>query len=45
MRYWFLTELRHLAEQAGFRVVSAGGWLAEPPPGLDDWNAWMLAAF
>ncbi len=26
MRYWFLPELRHLAKQAGLRVVDAGGW-------------------
>ena len=45
MRYWFLPELRFLAKQAGLRIVDAGGWLAQQPPSLDDWNAWMLAAF
>ncbi len=44
MRYWFIPELRHLAQQAGLRVVDAGGWPARRPPGLDDWNAWMIAS-
>jgi SAM-dependent methyltransferase len=43
MRHWFLPELRHLAKHAGFRIVAAGGGLTEQTPGLDDWNAWMLA--
>ncbi|MDR2695777.1 MAG: class I SAM-dependent methyltransferase [Deltaproteobacteria bacterium] len=43
MRYWFLPELRYLAKQAGFQVMQASGWMHEAPPGLADWNAWMLA--
>jgi SAM-dependent methyltransferase len=42
MRYWFLPELRFLAQQAGFRILQTGGWMHENPPSLDDWNAWML---
>ncbi|MDR2161407.1 MAG: class I SAM-dependent methyltransferase [Desulfovibrio sp.] len=42
MRYWFLPELRHLAGQAGFRVLREGGGLHDAAPGADDWNAWML---
>ena len=42
MRYWFLPELRHLAEQEGFQAVRSGAWLTENPPGPDTWNAWML---
>ena len=44
MRYWFLPELRYLAGQAGLRVIDAGGWLEKRPPGLNDWNAWMLVS-
>jgi SAM-dependent methyltransferase len=41
MRYWFLPELRYLAKQAGFSVVSEGGWLRDAEPDLSTWNAWM----
>lgn len=41
MRYWFLPELRYLAKQAGFSVVSEGGWLHDAGPDLSTWNAWM----
>lgn len=44
MRYWFLPELRYLAQQAGLCVVDAGGWLTTRPPCLDDWNAWMVVS-
>ena len=43
MRYWFLPELRYLAKRAGFRTIQEGGWMHNAPPGLADWNAWMLA--
>ncbi|MDR2055511.1 MAG: class I SAM-dependent methyltransferase [Desulfovibrio sp.] len=42
MRYWFLPELRYLARQAGFSVAGEGGWMRREPPGLSDWNAWMV---
>ena len=42
MRYWFLPELRYLAEQGGFEALQSGAWLTESPPEPDTWNAWML---
>jgi SAM-dependent methyltransferase len=41
MRYWFMPELRHLADSAGFSVLAEGAWLAEAPPEKTTWNAWM----
>jgi SAM-dependent methyltransferase len=42
MRYWFLPELRYLAEQGGFHVMKNGAWLMDSQPELSTWNAWML---
>ena len=42
MRYWFMPELRHLAVCSGFHVLREGGWMHTDPPGMADWNAWML---
>jgi SAM-dependent methyltransferase len=42
MRYWFLPELRLLANEAGFAVVQEGGWMSASLPGFLDWNAWSL---
>ena len=45
MRYWFLPELRYLAEQSGFKTVQSGAWLKESAPESGDWNAWMLLKY
>lgn len=42
MRYWFLPELRHLAQQKGFTYVNSGAWLKNCIPTDTDWGAWML---
>lgn len=42
MRYWFMPELRFLARQSGFTVVSEGAWMQHTPPTKDTWNAWIL---
>lgn len=42
MRYWFLPELRFLAQQAGFTYLKSGGWLKNSAPTDADWGAWML---
>lgn len=42
MRYWFMPELRFLAQQAGLTVVGEGAWLTTDSPKKDTWNAWML---
>lgn len=41
MRYWFLPELRYLANIAGFVVVANGPWLQREGLGERTWNAWM----
>lgn len=41
MRYWFMPELRHLAQCSGFTVVSEGAWMQEGVPHEHTWNAWM----
>lgn len=43
MRYWFLPELRQVAEEAGMRILAEGGWMHSAPPAPGDWSAWMLA--
>jgi len=45
MRYWFLPELRYLAEQSGFQATQSGAWLKENVPESGDWNAWMLLKY
>ncbi len=42
MRYWFIPELRYLAESSGFRVLEQSAWLERREPNLNDWYAWML---
>jgi SAM-dependent methyltransferase len=41
MRYWFLPELRHLAETAGFAVRAEGAWMEKAMPDKGTWNAWL----
>lgn len=42
LRYWFMPELRYLAACSDFHVLREGGWMHIDPPGMADWNAWML---
>ena len=42
MRYWFAPELRFLAEEAGFSVMTLGAWMQNREPDERDWAAWML---
>ena len=42
MRYWFLPELRHLAQSSGFNVCAEGSWMNCNAPTEDDWGVWML---
>lgn len=42
MRYWFMPELRYLAEQSGFETVAFGTWLEDSSPTCNDWAAWMM---
>ncbi|MDR1534851.1 MAG: class I SAM-dependent methyltransferase [Planctomycetota bacterium] len=41
LRYWFLPELRRLAECTGLAVAGCGAWMTGEPPGPDAWYAWM----
>lgn len=41
MRYWFLPELRYLANISGFVVVANGAWLQNKGLEMCPWNAWM----
>lgn len=41
MRYWFLPELRHLVQTAGFAVLTEGAWLENAMPEKKTWNVWM----
>lgn len=45
MRYWFLPELRELAESADFAVLKEGSWMSDRAPSERDWNAWMLVQY
>jgi len=42
MRYWFLPELRHLAQTCGFSVCDEGAWMSYNTPTEKDWGVWML---
>jgi SAM-dependent methyltransferase len=41
MRYWFLPELRYLAETDGFAVLAEGAWMKKTMPESGTWNAWL----
>lgn len=41
MRYWFMPELRHLVEGAGFSVEVEGAWLSTDAADDKTWAAWM----
>ncbi|MDR2800247.1 MAG: class I SAM-dependent methyltransferase [Desulfovibrio sp.] len=42
MRYWFVPELRRLAQLSGFTCADCGAWMLRSPPGPESWYAWML---
>lgn len=42
LRYWFVPELRRLADRAGFDVVTTGAWECHDSPGPQDWYAYLL---
>ena len=43
MRYLFLPELRQLLDTAGFTILTEEEWLSGQTPGLNSWNACIIA--
>lgn len=43
MRYWFISELTLLLEQAGFESCGVEAWMSEQPLSVESWSAGMAA--
>ena len=43
MRYWFLPEIEHLIEEAGFGMLNHGEWMTGKQPGFDTWGVYIVA--